>query len=901
MAHKKGTSNRPRPSFLLTLLSLALALSLSGPACPHDDPAPQESQAETPLEASPAVSGRTGGYLPQTQSLVAQTIPPISSPGAQAFLEARQKLVSASKEDLSQGYSNQLDKAVILGFQAARQSPEDPAIWRLLGRLSETRALFATSIDERQRLMEDAIGHFERSARLENARMAQDRANVAPKEPPSYSDPYLNELFWTGRLKRGEVVLADLERRYAAENLNPLHRPELWRDRLYLVSSPDPERKAKELAKARDDFEALWAEMPVEVPWPGPVERFGPPKLKKVEILEAWAETLIALSETEKGEARNLVFQEALQLYPRALALPLDRFEAAALIGQLDKADVPAPTPEALGSLWEIKDQFYELWAKLAPDAPEVFLAWAEENLRRARRQADFRVFRFYVEEASRKFTRYADMRKPQGAAFYEWGWRLEGEANSIIRSLGAAEPSMRQDLAERVRLAIDQAAEKYRRAYELTPQRPAHAQSLGRILLKVAALGPADTFASTCDESRRYASLAINADPDTAEAWFGRGVDLLEAGRLARSPAEVSDLLVGEALAAFRQYLRANNNRTDHLRIMADEIWQAAENSPSHRVAALTILTDVCARLIALNPSEPDYHFARALTLYSLLAATPQWPYDWNFSESQYAKTSFVIALASFRDGLELLSRSGLPTIRPWETYGNSLEGEDSAPWPFPRSSDLLTRADSPGATLRLATFQERLATILNRQLERLLTTMRPETLPSWYKLRLAGFFRRVASTGYSPPEDQMAFYRLAEILLDQAEIEYHAPDDPGLGRSRFGNILSEKGLLMAEMSLVAQADVDFLLSEAEKCWTGAEAASPGASRYALARWNAWGGDEELLRPLLRHTAEQQDNFLWPTYQEAAYEPSLAPFHGQSWFKDAWFGYSRMTGFRNR
>ena len=278
---------------------------------------------------------------------------------------------------------------------------------------------------------------------------------------------------------------------------------------------------------------------------------------------------------------------------------------------------------------------------------------------------------------------------------------------------------------------------------------------------------------------------------------------------------------------------------------------------------------------------------------MYSILAATPDWPYDWSFSESDYAKTSFALALASFRDGLELLSRSGLPTIRPWETAAGGGDGGD-APWPFPRTGELLTTTFSPGATLTLATFQERLGTILNRQLDRLVTTISPETLPPWYKLRLASFFRRIGSTGYPPPEDQMAFYRLAEILLSQAESEYHAPADPALARMRFASILAEKGLLMAEMSMVAQSDVDFLMGEAERFWTGAETASPGASRYSLARWAAWSRNVELIVPLLRHSAEQQDHFLWPTFQEAAYEPSFTPYHHQSWFKNAWFGYNR-------
>ena len=644
----------------------------------------------------------------------------------------------------------------------------------------------------------------------------------------------------------------------------------------------------------RADFEGLWAEMPVEVPWTGPIPRFGPPKLKKVEVLEAWAGTLASYSESLPAPKRGEIFGEALALYPRALALPLDRFELWALIGQLDRADALAPSQADLLELWKIKDQFYEAWLSAAGNSPEVWLAWGQESLQRADLQPDGRIFRYHVEEAERKLERYAQGSEEKARAYHEWGARIEARANLQPGEAALGTPEEAEERLVRLRLLCDKAQARYRRAYELEPQRPEHARSMGRILLKIAALGPKGTFQATYDESRRYASLAINADPDSAEAWFTRGGDLMEAGNLAKIAPEIADALVAEALAAFQQYLRANNNRVDHLRSMADQVWRAAESSPAHRVASLTALSDICARLIALSPSNPEYHFARALTLYSLLAATPDWPDDWAFSESDYAKTSFTLALASFRDGLELLSRSSLPAIRPWEIDPGELEAGPPVAYSQDQRGELLAGAWSPGAALRSASFQERLATILNRQIERLVSTMRPEALPPWYKLRLAGFFRRVGSTGYPPAEDQMAFYRLAEILLIQAEREYHGPDDPALRRSRFASILAERGLLMAEMSRVALGDVDFLLSEAERHWTGAEAASPGASRYALARWTAWSGNAELLRPLLRHSAEQQDHFLWPTFQEAAYEPSFAPFHSQPWFKNAWFGYSR-------
>jgi tetratricopeptide (TPR) repeat protein len=841
------------------------------------------------------------GYIPQ----IIHQLPEdpnllLSSPGGMAFLEARQKLLSASKEDLEEGYAAQLDKVVILGYQASAQQPNNPAVWRLLGHLAETRALFIHDPQARAALMADALSHFEHAARLEVEIQNELTDPVSSNAPITYTDPYLNELAWNKRLSRGEVDLIELERHYIGENINPLHNPDYWRDRFYLINSEDVTRRAGHLKAAREDFTALWAAMPVEVPWPGPQGKFGPLKFKKVEVLEAWAATLMALSETEnKIESKRELFSEALALYPEALALPLDRFELAALIGQLDRADANAPDNDSFLALCELKDKVYQIWLTKAPDDPDVLLNWGQDFYKRADRQVDGRIFRSLIQEGDRKMAQYVVMSPQKAPAWHEWGQRLEYQTNTLASSLTFEAPG---ELTARQLFCWIEAEKKYRQAYDTDPTRLQHLRSLAHILLKLSVVGPQDNFEAQHDKSKSFFTQAISREPDPASSWFQRGVDYLEVQDLGNPSNQIREVLTAEAFAGFRQFLRSNTTRIDLLRTVAALVWKTAEALPTYRLQGLRLLNDVCILLIELAPNEPDYRFARGLTLFTLLSETPNWPDDQNFTSSAFARRSFKQVLHEYRVGLELLSHSGILFQKSLE-QSPSERASAQIPRPNPRSASLLSDVPSPGTTLSSSTFQERLATVLNRELERLMSAVDPHTLPAWYKFQMAIFFRRVAATGYTPAEDQMAFFRLAGQLMTAAEASYQEDQIEAQiesqiltssNRAEYAMLLAEKGFLMAEMTRVALADVDFLLSEAEKYWTGAEAINPGASRYALARWAAWHEDVEITKPLLRHTAKQQDLMLWPTFEEAQYEPAFANFVGQAWFKNAWFGYNR-------
>jgi hypothetical protein len=105
---------------------------------------------------------------------------------------------------------------------------------------------------------------------------------------------------------------------------------------------------------------------------------------------------------------------------------------------------------------------------------------------------------------------------------------------------------------------------------------------------------------------------------------------------------------------------------------------------------------------------------------------------------------------------------------------------------------------------------------------------------------------------------------------------------------------ILAERGLLFAEMSLLAENNREFLLETAVSVWNLAELESPGSSRYSRARWAAWTENPETLAPFLAHTVDEQTNLLWPSLSEARLEPAFRNLIDQPWFKSAWFSYSR-------
>ncbi|MDR1677657.1 MAG: hypothetical protein LBS44_04610 [Deltaproteobacteria bacterium] len=817
-------------------------------------------------------------------------------------------LLSANVQDLSFNYQDQLDKATVLCFQAAYANPDNSEVWKRLGLLVETKSFFVSDPKERSDLMSEASAHFAHAARLEFAH-SENKINGSdkPSPPLTLSDPYLSELLWLGRLRRGEVNLAEVVQRYTAENLDPTHRPEFWQERALLIqATQDPEKKQAELDEARESFKKLWATMPVEVPWRGLADKFGPQKFKKVEVLEAWADGLMTIANQEDDpEKRTALFLEALELYKPALKLPLDLFEFKALLGHLDQAELQAPNSDSLLAVWSFKDAVIEQIINKFPNDISLWAAWGRDYYARSSRQVDYRIWLSYFQMAGEKYQNYVSKNSKPIEALHEWSAHLE---NKIYPDLSYLNLPDDDDKLQRVKTILELSLEKYREALALEPDRLTSIRALSIILLKISTFKPEEEFNQLLDESNRLAILAISRDPNTAGAWLQKGMDALLFAQQAQPGFGARNRLTAEAFAAFNQYLLSRAGQIEDLRLMADRVWQASENIPALRPQGLKLLVDICQRLILLDPKDPDYRFALGLSLYRRLAASPNWPDDLIFANSLATREAYEQALNNFETGLELLSN--LERAAPSSlSLGLDLEKEKT-PRLWIRSGspeeDFLSVDPGPGAALVSASFQDRFSTSVKSFLARLINISSPELLPPWHQYRLASLFRRIAASAYPTPIDQMAFFRLADLYLTNALTSLSSSIDISAGLdsnqaetdkktpSLRSLILAEKGLLFSEMSLLVEKDSTFLISSAENIWSLAEKDSPGSSRYAKARWAAWKEDPKILSPLLNHTADEQVNLLWPSFSEARLEPSFRGLIDQHWFKAAWFGYRR-------
>jgi hypothetical protein len=282
---------------------------------------------------------------------------------------------------------------------------------------------------------------------------------------------------------------------------------------------------------------------------------------------------------------------------------------------------------------------------------------------------------------------------------------------------------------------------------------------------------------------------------------------------------------------------------------------------------------------------------------------------------------------------GLELLSFGG----------GAGAPGADAAPPPDPlepfRRDPARLQFLDPEGFVRVktsgSTRAERNASSLNSFVARVLDIAPREGMSPWHTLQLGSFLRRSAATGYLPPEEESAYFRLAIRLLSEAEAQLRAHGgDPEL----LSYVLAEKGLALAETTLTPggagawDGDGDGAkggkegarpgagagagagagsgpgvgaegagpgasppaLAAAAALWDEAEGLVPGASGYARARWAAWSGVRSELARHLPHAARDEDMLLWPTFREAAMEPAFRSVKDEPWFRSLWFGYSR-------
>jgi hypothetical protein len=603
-------------------------------------------------------------------------------------------------------YMNLVEKATVLLFRAAGADPSDPSSLRDLGRLGEIRALFARDSWERRELMDEAQVQFARAARLEYERAYDSRAASAAHVPPAqhlsgreaHPAPLISELAFAGRLRRGEATLDELIGRYQSDALPAERNPRFWADRLFIVQAgDDASARAALYDEADAQFREMWKAMPVEVPWRGQA-RQGPAKVRKIEVLEAWASAVLAMSTSEQDrELRSRLFYESVKLMELGLPLPLDTYETEGLLACLDRAEPEAPDADASAALWSVKDTLFGRWLDSAGRPPEANARWGDDLYARAGRQPDARLFAHYVAEGDDRYGAYIDevrmaagttaekavtdaagawaeaekagaaaekaagtsqagsaAARPAGAgakaapprhataqeparpAAAEAAARLE-EAETVARALFSHGESLdlksagssefpaslsQEELDSRRRTMLVDAASAYQEALDLSPGSIRYMRALSRASLRLSALARSeDGFLPRFEQALSLALSAASREPDSGGAFFAWGRSLMEVSESVPFPA-ARERMTAEALAAFRQNLRSHSPFVPELNEMADLVYRAAQQAPGQRAQAYRLLTEICRRLAALRPDDPDARFALSLAMLLSFAA---------------------------------------------------------------------------------------------------------------------------------------------------------------------------------------------------------------------------------------------------------------------------------------
>jgi hypothetical protein len=674
--------DRLRPFRLLPAAALQALLWLSPPAAPlaAQEAALPARQAGTAVQ-SPGSAAALAAGSPEADDLSA---PPSDDASgredvAPLLQEARGALLSPADPARADGeaYLALVEKATVLYFRAAASDPSDVRILSLLGRLAEIRALFAPDPWERRELLDLAQNQFLRAARLEFERAFDLRAaRTPPRAPAAPQGPLIAELAYPGRLRRGEATLEDLRRHHGSEALPAERNPGFWRDRLHVIQAADDASQRGALYdEAAEGFAEVWRTMPVEVPWSGAPPAAGSPKIRKIEALQAWAGTVLALSASETDpRLRERLYGEALRLLELGLALPLDRHEMGGLLSAMDRAEPEAPDDGALQALWGLKDRFFKRWESAADRPPEALALWGDDLYGRADRQKDPRLFGHYLAEGAARYASYLELvRKlppspaatlapglpgtaaaapgkaparpsgsrrgaPEGPSPEEAAAALEaadrlararfrhGEALEFrtgrMTALMLGIPH--EDWARRRTRVLLEAAGAYREALNLEPGSMSYARALSRAYLSLAQLSPTDAgFFPYFEQALALALSAASREPDSGGAFFAWGRSLLALENL---PGPASrERTVTEALAAFRQNLRSHSPFVPELNEMADLAYRAAQDSPAQKAQAYSLLSEICRRLAALRPDDPSARFALALATRLRLSAESQ------------------------------------------------------------------------------------------------------------------------------------------------------------------------------------------------------------------------------------------------------------------------------------
>ncbi|MDR2405576.1 MAG: hypothetical protein LBE27_04315 [Deltaproteobacteria bacterium] len=816
------------------------------------------------------------------------------------FSEATGLLTTFPLDKDMEEYPSNLEKAMVLYFKALRQSPRDPRVYTLLGRLSEIRALWAKDPNDRRALVDEAQAFFARGARMEFDRSFDENDLKKYEEKLSsgpLGDPYLTSLTWAGSLRRGELGLEELRAHHAVGKVPPEHVPGFWEERYFILENGSDDDSKAAIRAAVDEFRTQMAIMPTEVHVISPNNRLTGKKFKKSQVINSWGLSLMNLSSTTKDPAwKAELFLEGLRVLEGALLLPLDDHEYQELFSSLIKADYNQPQNDLRAELFKVKDKFFASWLKDST-SPEVLLHQGSDLLLRALQQTESKPWATYLAQALSSYERYLEKSPDPYVSAFRVAELLERQVNSLDHFLSLSPEDTRARKSELLALSIA----FYQKAME--PSFPAllTQRALAQAQLRLAMLSSDDeTFSQRFSEAAKTAHSHAMRDIEPGSAFFQWGETLLLQGIPERLP-QGATLMTSEAIASFRQCLRAGTSDPERLQRMANLTYQVASLNRAQRVPALNLLIDLSSRLKDLRPMEPAYRFAYGLSLLSRIAAEEDFPGDRALFASPSFKGAFLEALSSFSQALELASYGNPSDFTPWgldiEDRFSRNNTQDSVRAPNP--SILAPSDDFISFPRPAATHREMLSGTLNQHMLRLFSMLPPQSLPPWYKLRLASFLRRTASTGYLPREEECAYFRLAYRILDEAldDLPIHLED---MFLSPL--ILSEQALILGESTLSLDPEDKTPLSEANlqearTMWDKAESEGSGSSLWARARWAAWSRDEEALKGYLSQSSaqvSQGDAFYWPSFSEAALEPAFRDFRDQPWFKKAWFGYQR-------
>jgi hypothetical protein len=809
--------------------------------------------------------------------------------------EAGELLMEVSYLDVPDAYPYlaNVEKALVLYFQVQNLTSEDPEIYQTLGRLMEIRALLAEDRDIRRELMEEAQTQFARSARLDFDKDFERLGGGSEGTSlPPLADPYLSDLVFAGRLRRGEVDINELMRRHGDGFLPPGFNPGFWEERFFLMQKGDSKEEREELLNiASKDFDLVWNAMPMELPWKNPSDRFGTRKIKKIEVSEAYAITLLNLSLSETDpRLSKILFDKALEVLQRALTLALDEHEMGVYYSKLTGATHMVPDHESLTALYALKDKYFQKLSTLPKRPKDTLALWGDDLYARADLEADDALWNQYLSLAHKKYEEYLKESEDQGKAYFREGETLElktSQMSSYLLSLS------KDDLLNRKRKALTLAIDSYQKAREKDPDGVLYLKAIARASLKLGTLAKDENeFQKYFGDATKLSLIAASRDPDLGGAYLAWGRELL----LSPAPAlaGAGERMGAEALASFRQYLRSNSPFVSELAEMANLVYATSQKTPALSASSLSLLSEILKRMIALKPNEPSYRFGLALTILLSYDAEGLWPDDAALTSSDYAKSSFLELLRECGEGLELLSLGySLKKIeRDWDqTKEPTLSGPLNNFRKEPEYLDFLEPEGFMRFQRAKSSQSERVAQSFNIFMVRFLSLAEPDALPPWYKLQLASLLRRAAASGYLPPEEEMAYFRMSLVLLNKARDNLSSrPEDDNI----LPFILSEKGLVLSEISLIAKKDKDLLLKQSALAFEEAEGLLKGSSGYSRARWAAWQNDEEPLKKLLSHAALDEDRFLWPPFDIALQEPAFRRHKDKDWFKTSWFGYLR-------